>query len=93
MICDRPEKLSFDFQNNRLNAKGEPAIEYSDGWAQYYYFGEKLPDKTIETQIQDCQEKQLRELTFNGSDDYQLQEIPPEIFKLEHLKKLNLNNK
>jgi hypothetical protein len=38
VICDRPSKLLFDEENN-LHAEGEPAIEYSDGFALYVEHG------------------------------------------------------
>jgi hypothetical protein len=38
VICDRPKKLLFDEENN-LHAEGEPAIEYSDGFALYVEHG------------------------------------------------------
>jgi hypothetical protein len=38
IICDRPKKLLFDQENN-LHAEGEPAIEYSDGFALYVEHG------------------------------------------------------
>lgn len=34
LVCDRPCKILFDEENN-LHAEGEPAIEYSDGFALY----------------------------------------------------------
>jgi hypothetical protein len=38
VICDRPIRLLFDEENN-LHAEGEPAIEYSDGFALYIEHG------------------------------------------------------
>jgi hypothetical protein len=32
IVCDRPCKLSFD-QENRLHAKGEPAMQFTDGYS------------------------------------------------------------
>lgn len=38
IICDRPCKILLDEENN-LHAEGEPAIEYSDGFALYVEHG------------------------------------------------------
>jgi hypothetical protein len=38
LVCDRPCKILFDEENN-LHAEGEPAIEYSDGFALYAEHG------------------------------------------------------
>ena len=44
LVCDRPNKISFDEQY-RLHAAGEPAIAYNDGYHVYAYNGVILPEK------------------------------------------------
>ncbi len=44
LVCDRPNKISFDEQY-RLHAAGEPAIAYHDGYSVYAYNGVILPEK------------------------------------------------
>ncbi|MBW4694933.1 MAG: hypothetical protein KME27_24550 [Lyngbya sp. HA4199-MV5] len=44
IVCDRPRVLRFDSEN-RLHAKGEPAIQFADGYSLYFYRDVALPEK------------------------------------------------
>ncbi len=43
-IYNRPSKFSLDSEN-RLDAEGEAAIQFADGYGLYYYRGVALPEK------------------------------------------------
>ncbi len=38
LACDRPCKLSFD-RENLFHAEGEPAIQFTDGYSVYAWYG------------------------------------------------------
>ena len=44
IICDRPNKISFDDQG-RLHEEGSPAIEFTDGFSVYAFQNVRLPEK------------------------------------------------
>lgn len=44
VVCDRPSKISCDSEG-RPHAKGEPAIQFTDGYSLYFYHGVTIPEK------------------------------------------------
>jgi hypothetical protein len=77
VICDRPNRLSFNAEN-RLYAKGEPAIEFRDGFGIYVYEGEwiggvlKAPERQElhEEQPSACINSLPSQLTFLVGDNH-----------------------
>ena len=45
-VSDRPCKIALDEQN-RLHCADGPAIEYRDGYAQYYWHGVSVPKRVV----------------------------------------------
>ncbi|HEY9649107.1 MAG TPA: hypothetical protein V6C95_00480, partial [Coleofasciculaceae cyanobacterium] len=77
VICDRPNRLSFDTEN-RLYAKGEPAIEFRDGFGIYVYENEWIGGVLKAPERQELDEEQLSvsinslpsQLTFLVGDNH-----------------------